>query len=158
MSEGFCRSCGGSIPRWRKYCVECCYQTAVYRFICPDGRSYVGSTHDLRTRAVNGLLRSNRRIKAVIEKYPPETWRFEVLERLPSRRPFREALEAEQRHIDRLGTLNTERGFNVYAAVAPPQKEEAAQQSHDGRPGVRIRTPSVSAGRPVGLGTGLSGN
>jgi hypothetical protein len=112
-----CCSCGGSIPRWQKYCGECSRQTAVYRFVCPDGRSYVGSTHDLRARPLKGLSRSNRRIEAVIEKYPPETWRFEVLERLPSRRPFQEAVEAEQRHIERLGTLSPERGFNVVSAV-----------------------------------------
>src|SRR5262249_54391981 len=105
-------------PRSRKHCCECRWQTAVYRFVCPDGRSYVGSTHDLRTRAVKGLLRSNRRIKEVIEKYPPETWRFEVLELLPSRRPFHEAVEAEQRHIDRLGTLDPARGFNMVRAAA----------------------------------------
>jgi hypothetical protein len=117
-SERLCRDCGSPIPRCRKHCWECHWQTAVYRFVCPDGRSYVGSTHDLRKRPLKGLSRSNRRIKAVIEKFPPETWRFEVLELLPSRRPFHEAVEAEQRHIDRLGTLDPERGFNMVRAAA----------------------------------------
>jgi hypothetical protein len=128
ISERFCCSCGASIPRHggRKYCAECCHQAAVYRFICPDGRSYVGSTHNLRARAVKGLLRSNRRIKAVIQKHPPETWRFEVLERLPSRRPFQEAVKAEQQHIERLGTLNPEHGFNVYAAAGRAAERRSA--------------------------------
>jgi hypothetical protein len=137
MSERPCRTCGAQFvlrDRKIKYCHACrTASTAVYRFICPDGRSYVGSTHNLKVRPLKGLSRSNRRIKAIIEKYPPETWRFEVLERLPSRRPFQEAVEAEQRHIERLGTLNPERGFNVYAAsaaAAPAERPQGAELDH----------------------------
>jgi hypothetical protein len=119
MSLRACPSCGGAVPaRRRKYCGEDCRrQVGVYRFVCPDGRSYVGSTHNLRIRPVNGLQRSNRRIAAALAKYPAETWRFEVLERLPPGRPFLEAIAAERRHIERLGTLNPEQGFNMRLAV-----------------------------------------
>jgi hypothetical protein len=120
MNDRICRACGAQFaPRTRllRYCDECRkISNAVYRFICPDGRSYVGSTQDLKVRKSIGLSRSNRRIKVAIEKYPPETWVFELLEPLPHRCSIEEALKAEQRHIDRLGTLNPERGFNVYAA------------------------------------------
>jgi hypothetical protein len=131
MSAATCRACGAQFDRRhrRNYCNDCHCQTAVYRFVCPDGRSYVGSTHDLGTRSVKGLLRNNRRIKAALEKYPPETWRFEILERLPSGRPFQEAVEAEQRHIERLGTLNPKRGFNVNAAVGGSVPGLRAQQA-----------------------------
>jgi hypothetical protein len=72
---------------------------AVYRFVCPDGRSYVGAAGNCRKRG--RINRSNARLRAAFELHPPETWTFEVLERLPPG-CFTEALrEAEQHHIDR---------------------------------------------------------
>jgi hypothetical protein len=90
-----------------------CRSPGVYRFICSDGRSYVGSTYDLTARPKKGLARNNTHIKAAIEKYPPETWQFEVLEQFPAGCSERELRAAEQRHIKRLGTLDPECGFNI---------------------------------------------
>jgi hypothetical protein len=58
MGDGVCCVFGVSVPRWRKYCNECYRPIAVYRFVAPDGRSYVGSSHNLRTRLLKGLSRS----------------------------------------------------------------------------------------------------
>src|SRR5262249_17594738 len=103
------------------YCSDECRPTskepAVYRFICPDGRSYVGSVRDCRKRANNGIQRSNSRLLAAFEQHPPETFAYEVLERLPPRCSKRELREAEQRHIDRLGSWSPEAGFNIASAI-----------------------------------------
>lgn len=125
MSDAICRACGGQFALWRrtlKYCDGCRAKSpAVYRYICPDGRSYVGSTWFSKLRPVNGLSRSNARIDAALKEYPAETWVFEIIELLPGHSAgdvLHKTLEAEQRHIDRLGTLNPERGFNVVSALA----------------------------------------
>lgn len=105
-----------------KYCRECrytcCfnYSPAVYRFIAPNGMSYVGSTFYSKSRAIYGLQRSNDRLSAAQKKYPSETWCFEILERLPSKCSKRELREAEQRHIERFATLDPECGFNMNPA------------------------------------------
>jgi hypothetical protein len=116
-------ACGIQTARPRKYCGDCRTSPTVYvyRFICPDGRSYVGSntSYSSKIRAFEGLSRSNRRIKAISEIHPPNTWRFELLENLPLNCPYQEVLEAEQRQIDRLGTLDPERGFNMYRSTTP---------------------------------------
>jgi hypothetical protein len=43
----------------------------IYRFVCPDGRSYVGAVGDSRKRG--GIQRSNARLLAAFELHPPET-------------------------------------------------------------------------------------
>jgi hypothetical protein len=114
MSSAICRACGERFsPRsfTQRYC-DPCNSDVVYRFIAPDGRSYVGSTWCSGLRQPT-LSRSNSRIKTASEKYPPETWSFELLERVPV---GQSRFEAEQRHIDRLGTLNPDRGFNMRCA------------------------------------------
>jgi len=83
-----CKSCARPFASMygRKYCSDECRRAkapAVYRFISPDGRSYVGAVFDCRKRANNGIARSNPRLKAAFKQYPPETFTFEVLERLP---------------------------------------------------------------------------
>jgi hypothetical protein len=77
----------------------------VYRFIAPDGRSYVGSCSDSRGRADNGIQRKNQRLLEAFERHPPKTFTFEILERLPPGCTERRLRKAEQRHIDRLPTL-----------------------------------------------------
>jgi hypothetical protein len=84
MVDAICRFCGTQFtPRdHRRYCNECHYAPpAVYRFSCPDGRSFVGSTSDLKARSLKGLSRTNRRIKTAIEKYPQSRLQIEACRR-----------------------------------------------------------------------------
>ena len=99
-----------------KYC-DACSAPVIYRFVCPDDRSYVGSTSYPRDRNLRGLERSNSWLLEAFEKYPPETWSFEVLEKLPYGCSREEMFDAEQRHIERLGSWMKELGFNIYPAV-----------------------------------------
>ena len=77
-----CLACGEPLPPGshgrRKFCPEKCDHKrrpapAIYRFVCPDGRSYVGSAADIRTRNRSGLSRSNRWIDKAIATYPLAT-------------------------------------------------------------------------------------
>jgi hypothetical protein len=90
---------------------------AVYRFVCPDGRSYVGSVSDCRKREARGIARSNPWLKAAFERYPPDTFTYEILERLPRGCSIEQLREAEQRHIERLRSWDQERGFNICPAT-----------------------------------------
>src|SRR5262245_47836047 len=95
----------------------------IYRFICPDGRSYVGSTGDIGGR--NRLIgRVNKRLTAAFKKYPPQQWQFEIIERLPSNTSWLERFRAEQRHIERLRTSSPKFGFNSASTprTSPPDK------------------------------------
>jgi hypothetical protein len=87
----------------------------VYRFVRPDGRSYVGAVGDSRRRG--SIQRPNVRLLAAFELHPPETWAFEVLERLPPGCSIPALREAEQRHIDRLRSWLPEFGINMAPAV-----------------------------------------
>jgi hypothetical protein len=89
----------------------------VYRFICPDGRSYIGSASDSRNRFNNGIARSNLRLAPALKQHPPETWTYEILEELKPGCSVRELREAEQRYIDRLQTSLPEYGFNIQRAA-----------------------------------------
>ena len=117
-----CQACGESYYGHgrSKYCSDACRKgaraAAVYRFVSPDGRSYVGSMKDCRNRAKK-LWRSNERLKAAFLKYPPETFRYEVLEHLPRLTPVLEIRRAEQRHIERLHAWTPEAGFNIGPAI-----------------------------------------
>jgi hypothetical protein len=86
---------------------------AVYRFICPDGRSYVGGVKDCRKRANKGIQRRNTRLLSAFEKHPPETFVYEVLEYLPPGCSEMVLRTAEQKHIDRLRSWDAETGFNM---------------------------------------------
>jgi hypothetical protein len=101
-----------------KFCSAGCWGQgpAVYRYVSPDGRSYVGSTGDYRTRDRFGIDRVNSRLTEAYAEYPPELWRFEVLEKgLPL--PGRELRLAEQNHIERLRSWMPEHGFNMQLAI-----------------------------------------
>src|SRR5262249_40278557 len=78
---GDCLTCGrrlaASYHGSCRYCSRHCrtYKLpAVYRWVCPDGRSYVGSTynHELRLRCW-GLKPSNSRLASALKKYPAQT-------------------------------------------------------------------------------------
>jgi len=86
----------------------------VYRFVCPDGRSYVGAVSDGRQRHKT-FGRMNARISAA--QVPPDGWRFEILERLRPGCSKAELHAAEQRHIDRLRSWLPENGYNIVPAV-----------------------------------------
>jgi hypothetical protein len=117
-----CKACGELFnPHSKKqsyYSFECRYSApAVYRFIAPDGRSYVGAVHGIRDRARHRIYRSNSRLLTAFEQYRPESFTFEVLERLPYRCSERELRKAEQKHIDRLRSCDPGMGFNIMSAV-----------------------------------------
>ena len=98
----------------------------VYRFVCPDGRSYVGSRLNVTKRERAGIRAQNSRLAKTLKKYPPHTWRFEILERLRPGCATEQLRTAEQRWIDRLRTWSASSGFNmlpaVYAGDGPAQK------------------------------------
>jgi hypothetical protein len=118
-----CLACGKPVGRGRKYCgpIACVPRKrpapAVYRYVAPDGRSYVGSISDVRVRDRAGLGRSNAWIAKALATYPPETWRSEILEWLPIGCSAEVLLQAEQKHIDLLRTFRPKYGFNVAPAL-----------------------------------------
>jgi hypothetical protein len=126
-----CKSCGrpfdsvhGSI-----YCSDNCRSKkapAVYRFVCPDGRGYVGSVSDRRNRANRGIGRSNARLAVAFKQYPPETWTYEILELLTPGCSEQELRAAEQRHIDRMRSCEPDAGFNTYATRMRPLTDVCA--------------------------------
>jgi len=85
----------------------------VYRFIAPDGRSYVGAVRDGRNRAKHGIARTNQRLEEAFRQYPPETFRSEILEEVPGWPSRDELAKAEQRHINRLRSWDPKYGFNM---------------------------------------------
>ena len=121
MTLADCKTCGQLFtPRiGRKYCPrpECRQRRfpAVYRFVSPDGRSYVGAISDYPKRG--DIRRSNPRLLVAFELHSPETWVFEVLERLPPGCSLKALREAEQHHIDRLHSWSPEFGFNMTPAA-----------------------------------------
>jgi hypothetical protein len=117
-----CKACGRPFRsmRRRRYCsLECrrAKAPAVYRFVCPDGRSYVGSRRDIRHRRNEGVTDQNRRLAAALNQYSSDSWTYEVLEALPAGCSDKMRLAAEQRHIDRLRSWSPEAGFNAFPAV-----------------------------------------
>jgi hypothetical protein len=133
----FCAACGRLGVR--KFCSDECRTRpapAVYRFVCPDGRSYVGSSANHLTRNKNGLDRRNPWMIAAFEQHPPETWNFEVLEKLQPGCSKEDLREAEQRHIERLRSWDIEIGFNIYPAVW--------KEGRQARPAGRASTPRQS--------------
>jgi hypothetical protein len=119
-----CVQCGEIFPDpgWnRRHCGKCRpFYTAVYRFICPDGRSYVGSREDCQWRERVGIKPSNARLRKALKKYPAHTWKFEIIEMLKYR--SNNQYMREQYHIERLRTMDPRYGFNVVRAWV---KEEA---------------------------------
>jgi hypothetical protein len=129
-----CKACGepcASLAHNRLYCdqCQCAKAPAVYRFVCPDDRSYVGAVSDIRRRADHGIQRSNTRLRLAFEQYPPETWRYEVLELLPPGCSKRKLHAAEQRHINRLRSCEPDSGFNVAPAYLFPKQRRARYEA-----------------------------
>ncbi len=116
-----CVNCGAPLPsglhRSRKTCAWCYRRMdGVYRYVCPEGRSYVGSSSDIRNRNRNGIDRSNPWLIEAFKKHPPETWRFEVLEEFPSGSSST-LFHAEQDHIERFRSWDPAYGYNFYPAI-----------------------------------------
>jgi hypothetical protein len=89
---------------------------AVYCFTCPDGRRYVGSTGDHRTREALGLARSNPRIDEALLVHPAEQWEYQVLEELRPGCSKDRLRQTEQQYINWLKTYLPEHGFNMALA------------------------------------------
>lgn len=116
-----CKTCGQAFESWYEgqiYCSVVCSVNApaIYRFICPDGRSYVGSSCNITKRANYGIARLNVRLAAAFKQHSPETWTFEILESLTPGCSEQELRGAEQRHIDRLHSCEPDAGFNIVPA------------------------------------------
>ena len=118
-NEKRCFACDSLLPDGshgrRKYCGR--RHPAVYRFVCPDGRSYVGSTINYPDRGWIGVSRDNPRLREAYATYPPKTWVYEVLEKLPTDCHANALRLAEQQHIERLRSWLPENGFNVNEAA-----------------------------------------
>lgn len=117
---------------------------AVYRFICPDGRSYVGSVSDNRKRAEQGIQRSNPYLLAAFEKHPPESFKYELLELLPPGCSERKLRTAEQRHIDHFQSWSPD-GFNIYPAIW--EKATKVERAAMSKPRIEAQTAKVKAAR-----------
>jgi hypothetical protein len=129
-----CKCCGQQFaPHHHRaeYCLAspfCRGDPAVYRFICPDGRSYVGSRRNIRNREKGWVAwwGLSRRLRAALDRHPPATWSFEILEWLPPRCAKEERLKAEQHHIDRLRSWSSQHGFNTnpawWSGTGPSQR------------------------------------
>jgi hypothetical protein len=162
INERRCLACGDFLPpgtnAGRLYCYEVCDHRrrpapAVYRFICPDGRCYVGHTGNHRLRNRHGLKRFNPLIDEAMATYLPETWTFEVLEEL-SHGCSKETLRcAEQRHIERLRSFQPEHGFNIYPAWwfgdTPGVLAGRARRAEETRQMLRKKTAMRKRQRPI---------
>jgi hypothetical protein len=89
----------------------------VYCYTCPDGRKYVGAVLDSTHRFKNGFQRESAVLREAFKQYPPETWTYEILERLDPGCPEILLRVAEQLHINRLRTLDPKFGFNMNPAI-----------------------------------------
>ena len=114
----YCINCNEPLPSGlhhsRKNCDRC--WTRVSRGLSlrlPGGRSYVGSSVDIRTRNRHGIARSNPWLIEAFKAHPPATWRFEVLEEFPLGSQY----AASSRTIERLKTWDREHGYNFFPAV-----------------------------------------
>jgi hypothetical protein len=152
----WCRRCSAPFmtSHWMAAYCSCrpspAVSPAVYRFICPDGRSYVGSAADHHTRKQAGLSRLNGRISEALKRYPAESWTFELLELLPLDGSYHDRLAAEQRHIDRLRSWEPERGFNMVPAHEPSADLDGVEAWK--------QWTLATYGRPVTLPNGRSWN
>ena len=136
-----CRACHRRfVPQHglQKYCSDSCRlcrAPAVYRFIAPDGRSYVGSRANWRPREHDGInpprRKINSRLAEALAQYPAKTWTFELLEQLPGGCSKTIRFRAEQQHINRLRSWDPAHGFNMNPAdcdIASPECREAHRQ------------------------------
>jgi hypothetical protein len=120
-----CKSCGQEFEHKKRgqralFCSHKCRMTrapAVYRFVCPDGRSYVGSRGDIRSRQKMGMTGQNQRLREALQQFPSDAWRFEVLEVLRPGCELEQLRQAEQRHMDRFQSWSPDFGFNAEPAI-----------------------------------------
>ena len=126
MNERQCAACGKFLPAGshsrRMFCPEKCEPRkrpapAVYRFVAPDGRCYVGSVSDISKRNQRGLERSNPWIDEALLTYPSETWVYEVLENLPPGCSKETMFHAERKYMEQFRSWMKEHGFNMQRLV-----------------------------------------
>lgn len=147
MRINHCKTCGQKFAATGRavYCSPDCRSRkapAVYRYICPDGRSYVGGVSDIRKRDAYGIYRSNLWLEAAFELYPPESWVFEI------RCSERELRAAEQHHMDRLQSLDPEHGFNILRPGLRRNEHEKRVHTRERRL-ERARNRATATGTPV---------
>ena len=117
-----CRACGSEffwVNSNQVYWSEVCRRVpapAVYRFIAPDGRSYVGSRANWLAPKRDGITPTNSRLVEALAEYPADTWTFEVLQILPGRCLEADRHRDERYHIDRLRSWDPTHGFNMNPA------------------------------------------
>ena len=115
-----CPTCGQSFPKYgrKKYCSDHCWiakAPAVYRFVCPDGRSYVGSRLNIKNRERDGIgpqiYGCGRRSRDIRRKLfvLKDRDRCEIPRRLERKRPLR------FQRGGRLVSRPCERSENAYA-------------------------------------------
>ena len=104
------------------YCSKHCVTAkapAVYRFICPDGRSCVGSRLKIKNRKRDGIGPQNPWLRKALKRHPPEAFRFE---RTATAAKFPRPLERKRplrfQRGGRLVSRPCERSENAYA-VSP---------------------------------------
>jgi hypothetical protein len=90
---------------------------AIYRWVCPDGRSYVGSTGNHHVRKRPRVDRVNRLLRTAFKRYPPEKWTYEILEQLLPHCSRQQLRATEQQHIRRLRSWRPEFCFNINPAT-----------------------------------------
>ena len=133
------------VRAWRQYCSDECRvarSPAVYRFICPDGRSYVGSA-----RREEGIQASNAWLRAALEQHPAHLWTYEVMQELRPGCLERERLILEQHHIDRYRALDPAYGFNMLpASGAKGGRTSAAKRAHNNKSRRSVKRPAGKAG------------
>src|SRR5579859_8197671 len=111
---------GNLTGQQQRFCSISCRKQiapAVYCFIAGDGRLYIGSTSNIRTRTRLEVKRSNPRLLEGFLLFAPNTWHFKILEKLKPGCTLLELKLAEQKHIDRLRSSDPRYGFNMQRAT-----------------------------------------
>src|SRR4249920_2896580 len=87
-------------------------EAIVYAWICPDGRKYIGAVSNGNDRSKR-VERRNDRIAEALEKHPENTWKYELLARLPRSKATAYLHTIEQMYIDMYQTMDPRYGFNI---------------------------------------------
>lgn len=110
----------------------------IYRYIAPDGRSYIGKTGlQQGARAQQGAgYRSSSRFWNAIQQYGWETFKYQVLAVVPKNLPNAEkrACLLESRYIKEYRTLSPLFGFNMRPKDAPKNYEKLSEVRKNVRP------------------------
>lgn len=111
----------------------------VYRYIAPDGRSYIGKTglqQGARAQHNGAGYKSCPRFWAAIQKHGWEKFTYQVLAEIPKTTPDAEkkACELESRFIKEFRTTNSLFGFNERMIDVPKNYSKLAAARRCMRP------------------------